>query len=294
MNKLDFGVWKTIIMSTNLWLMPTLAALLFWGVSGFAPKVAVSKMPPMEALVYQGLGVIVFVACLIVKNGLPQFDMQGALLGILTGVLVMTGQIFYIRALTQGPVSMISVLCALYPAPVILMAFVFLHEKISLMQAGGCVLALGAMAVLVSGGAKNQRGDKGWLLPGITAMLLWALWSFTPKIALQSLPPQDVLVYTGIGDLIVVSIVLAWMKEKVSFHKAGVFYAAIPSFFSTLATLAYFYAIDKGPVSVISVTTSLYPLVVILLARIFLHEKLAPEQIFAIATGLAAIILMVF
>ena len=65
-----------------------------------------------------------------------------------TGFLDSSANVFFTIASRQGSLSVVSVLTALYPLGTIILARIFLKEKIARSQMFGIVLALGASAVL--------------------------------------------------------------------------------------------------------------------------------------------------
>jgi drug/metabolite transporter (DMT)-like permease len=67
---------------------------------------------------------------------------------ILTGFLDSSANLFFTIASRQGSLSVVSVLTALYPLGTIILARIFLKEKIARSQMVGIALALGASAVL--------------------------------------------------------------------------------------------------------------------------------------------------
>jgi drug/metabolite transporter (DMT)-like permease len=67
---------------------------------------------------------------------------------IATGFLDSSANVFFTIASRQGSLSVVSVLTALYPLGTIILARIFLKEKIARSQMFGIILALGASAVL--------------------------------------------------------------------------------------------------------------------------------------------------
>jgi drug/metabolite transporter (DMT)-like permease len=65
-----------------------------------------------------------------------------------TGFLDSSANVFFTVASRQGSLSVVSVLTALYPLGTIILARIFLKEKIARSQMFGIVLALGASAIL--------------------------------------------------------------------------------------------------------------------------------------------------
>jgi drug/metabolite transporter (DMT)-like permease len=67
---------------------------------------------------------------------------------MLGGVLDVAGNVFYVLAARTGRLDVAAVLGALYPASTVLLAWMFLKEKISRLQVAGILLALAAIALL--------------------------------------------------------------------------------------------------------------------------------------------------
>lgn len=283
-------------MEFHYWLLPSFAALVFWGASSFAPKLAMLRLKPLEVLAYQAAGMILFALTLVLVRGVPQGDdPQAVLLAMGAGVAGMLGQICYIYALSRGKVSVVSVLCSLYPALVMLMAYFILGETIRVLQMAGCLLALASLAMMVDQGRKGatrEMSASGWIVPGLAAVVLWSIWAFLPKLSTGTVAPQDILVYVVAGDTAVLLFVLARLRFRVTISSAGFFYCLIPSYFSTAGALAYYYAISIGPVSVIAVLTALYPMVSVFLAYAILSERISRKQAGAIICALAAVAMM--
>jgi transporter family protein len=75
---------------------------------------------------------------------------KGVALGITTGLLGFLGALFFLLAVSAGPVSLIVSLTALYPVISILLAVFILQEPITLKQGLGISFALVAMLLVAS------------------------------------------------------------------------------------------------------------------------------------------------
>lgn len=133
------------------WIPSALAAFAFWGVWALLPKLAIRYIDPRSAIVYQAIGVaavaFILAASLSFK---PTWDWRGASFAVLTGMLGFTGAIFYLFALTRGPVGLIAVSTALYPGLTVLLAWLFLGEPVTPKQGVGLVFALIALVLFAT------------------------------------------------------------------------------------------------------------------------------------------------
>ncbi|MCF8038958.1 MAG: EamA family transporter [Desulfohalobiaceae bacterium] len=134
-----------------LWILNALIILVLWGLWAFLPKLATQYIDPKSALLFQCLGSLLLgILMLFMLNFKPQFHPKGFMYGTLTGIFGFGGMLFYLYAVSKGKVSTLSTITALYPALVIVLAFLILKEPISLKNAIGFVFALLAIVLLTT------------------------------------------------------------------------------------------------------------------------------------------------
>jgi transporter family protein len=133
---------------------------------------------------------------------------------------------------------------------------------------------------------------ENWLTTTIIALILYGLWGFFPKLAVDSINPGSALIYEVAGTIVVG--LLAWkiVGFRPEVHAKGIFYAVLTGVTGMLGTLFYFYSLRTGKVSVVVSLTALYPLITILLAHLFLREPVSGRQFLAMVLALAALILI--
>lgn len=133
------------------WILPTFGAFVVWGLWSFIPKITVRYISPKSAVVYEVLGgMLVALMVLYSVNFQPDMHPRGVALGIATGLLGFLGALFFLFAVSHGPVSLIVSVSALYPVISILLAIVILHEPITFKQGVGIIFALTAMFLVAS------------------------------------------------------------------------------------------------------------------------------------------------
>lgn len=134
--------------------------------------------------------------------------------------------------------------------------------------------------------------ESRWLLCALLATLSWGLWAFLPKIALQTLPPGDLIFYESFGNLIPAVAIFIFMRGRIRMNVPGIRLIILGSLAAFGSILAYLYALDQGKVAVVVTVTAMYPVVTILLAWAILKEKITPRQCAAIILALIAIYLL--
>ncbi len=98
---------------------------------------------PVTASRVSGVLVLGLVALLARQPAMPPREQWGIV--ILSGILDVTGNGFYALAARTGRLDVAAVLGALYPASTVLLAWIFLKEKISAIQAIGILCAFAAI-----------------------------------------------------------------------------------------------------------------------------------------------------
>jgi bacterial/archaeal transporter family protein len=133
------------------WLLPTLGALLFWGLWGFIPKLTTQFLAPSSAIVYEVVGgLLLGVVMLSRLQFQPEVHPHGIALAITTGMLGFLGAFCFLTAVSRGPVTLVATVSALYPVVSVLLAISFLHEALTLRQGAGVILALIAMILIAA------------------------------------------------------------------------------------------------------------------------------------------------
>ncbi len=130
----------------NGWFVFAVLALLLWGLWGFFPKLATNYIRPESVLVYEVVGsVAIGLLALYLVGFRPETQVNGVVYGVLTGVFLTLGSLFFLFAISKGKASVVVTMTALYPVVTILLAFLILREPITLRQGLGILLALVAM-----------------------------------------------------------------------------------------------------------------------------------------------------
>ncbi|MDR3569083.1 MAG: EamA family transporter [Syntrophobacteraceae bacterium] len=127
------------------WLLYSILALTAWGVWAFLPKVALGYIDPAAAFVFEALGGAVtgLLVMLLLRPRLAGAPIMGIVPAFCTGVLGYLGLLFFMYAVRgAAKISIVAPLTALYPIVTIVLALIFLDEKLNLVQCAGVILAL--------------------------------------------------------------------------------------------------------------------------------------------------------
>ena len=133
---------------------------------------------------------------------------------------------------------------------------------------------------------------RAWIFPATATIIFWGLFGFIPKITTRYIGPTSAIVYGAFAGVPVALIIMAIMRFQLDTEPRGVILAGITGVLGMLGALGYLVAVSRGPVSLISPITALYPVITILLAMVFLGETLVVRQWVGIGMALAAVLLI--
>ncbi len=145
-------------MTSAAWFLPSILAVILWGVSMFLPKLAVRRLPPFHMTIYSYsfflLGSIALQAFYGFQIG---FDLRGAALAMSVGIIGGIAQILYNVSLRVSSMTYSVVITSLYPAVATLLAFFILNEALTVRQIAGIVLGILSLILMVK--ASDKKTD---------------------------------------------------------------------------------------------------------------------------------------
>jgi drug/metabolite transporter (DMT)-like permease len=269
-----------------------LIACLGWGASSFLAGMKSRVMPVLTLLVFSSLAGLVMLLISVGVRGvsLPRDpNLFYAVLGGSAGV----GALYCLyRGLAVGAISIVvpvSALCVMLPV----IAGLIHGEVPHLIQALGMVAAVGG-GVLVSL-EKNTAARKKRLASGIVPALGAALGFGTFYVVMDLAGAVDPLWAALVSRITFFLFLLPSvffkrpsLKVKTS-HLPAVFAIGI---LDAIAAFSYTTATTKGMLSLVSVLSSLYPAVSVILAALILKERLRGSQFLGVILAIAGIALI--
>ncbi|MGQ4891407.1 MAG: EamA family transporter [Candidatus Njordarchaeia archaeon] len=278
-----------------------ISASLSWALAAVFYRKSMGKLlNPLITNVFRvPLAVLVLFLILVLSGNLGSFldtvsNVQLFLM-LIFGTIIMNifGDGFYLLSLRNIGVSYAYPLSYTYPILVAILALVLLNEELFLsLIVGALVGILGIW--LISSGGKESRVRKFSFSKGIVYAILASLsWSFgivLYKVLVEGLNP----IIVGTWKLILLflisspSLLLVKSSEEIELEKNAIKYALVGGVFGVGVGDWFFYiSMDNIGAAFSSALTTSSPLLSLLLAKIFLNEKITPKK----ATGTTLIII---
>lgn len=269
-----------------------LIACLNWGISGFLAGMKSRIMPVLTLLVFSSMASVAMFIIIMGARGVP-FPRDPRLLYAVMGGACGVGALYCLyRGLAVGAISVVvpvSSLCALVPVLTGLVIGEVLHP----IQVFGILFAIGG-GLMVSL-EKNIDADKkrfaSGILPALGAALGFGVFFVVMDLAGTVDPIWAAMISRASFFLFLLPAVLLkrpCLKVKTT-HLPAVFAIGI---LDGSAALAYTTATTKGLLSLVSVISSLYPTVSVILAAFILKERLRGLQFFGVALAIMGVTLI--
>lgn len=131
-----------------------------------------------------------------------------------------------------------------------------------------------------------------WLTLSLIAMMCWGVWSLLTKVAFDHFNWYQVLITTSLVSILTSLLLYFHFRPAFNIHSPGFFYAVFAGVASSIAVVAFYMALSRGKATIIVPLTALYPVVTIILSRLFLHERTTLLQSLGIALAIIAILLI--
>jgi transporter family protein len=266
--------------------------MLLWGGWGVISKPLSTTLSPWQVQCLSTLGLL---PVLVMLGASRQFRLgvnlgRGFWQACAAGVISSAANVACYQAMAGGgKAAAVLPFTSLYPLVTILLALVFLGERLNYVQWGGIGAALAALGFL------NVGADSTWLSPWLAVALvpiaLWGVSGFLQKLATSHASSE--LVTFGFLLGFVPAAVLIPMFRPFVWQLSGITWLLLPllGLFFSLGNLTLIVAYGSGGrASIVTPMTSLYSLVTIPLAVLLLHERISVREGVGIALALSAVV----
>jgi len=292
-------------------LLTGLGAALAWGTMDILSALTGRRIGSLR--VTAGIAVVgsvlLGIGAAVTGTGLP-VDMTTLALCALLGVIGAGAYLAYFTGLQIGPIAVVSGMVAAYGGLTVVLAVIIRGETLTLIQAAGAAIAtVGVIltGVAFDGGWRATRLAGPGVIFAIVAVVLFSLMAITTDIALETAGWLQVLLVSrlvtsviSVAAVVVLAIVARrrdpsltgeleiWRRRRVI--PILIFAGAL----DVLGLMSFAIGLETAPTWMVGLASSFGPAVTIIVAVVFLGERLKPIQwlgLVGIAVGMIAIAL---
>ncbi len=203
-------------------------------------------------------------------------DKKALLYGTGVGLLGAGGQILLFAALRDGPAYIVVPIASLYPMVTVVLAIVYLGEKLSRVSTVGISVAFVAI-VLLSVGEPHAGPVHGWkwLVFCLLTLFMWGFQAWLIKLSSGSLSEESLFFYMtcGAAVLIPAALLMTDFSQRINWHWQGPWLTALIQLPNAVAALLQIYAYREGKVAIVAPIIALYPIVTIVFS-LFVYRQL--------------------
>jgi drug/metabolite transporter (DMT)-like permease len=267
-----------------------LGASLTWGFSDFGAGVASRRLSTFVVAAGAQAAGLLLVAVVVLATGDAAPPARAVGWAVFAGAAGVAGLSAFYRALAVGTMGIVGPITAT-SAIVPLVFGLARGERPSLLQALGIALAiLGVVAASVERLPEGRRIGTGVGLAVVAAFMFGCSLVGLGRAAPHGLS-WAVLIMRMTGFPLMLTVAILAGTRSLPGRRAALPLAAI-GLSDAGATLLYGGASTRGLLSVVSVLASLYPIVIVVLGRVVLTERVARGQLAGVAVALAGVALI--
>ena len=273
------------------WLIYCFLTILCFGVWAVTFKLLQSQ--EVSAGQSQALCTVGIVPIMLVLAASPSWRMggrklRGSFWSFVAGVLVGVGNLAYFLAQDAGAKATTGVsLSMLYPAATVVLALLFLKERLQAVQALGIAASL--VAIYLLNVSESGEMFSAWMLYALAPIALWGVAGLIQKVATGDVA-AEVATFWFLTAFIPLGVAL-YFRERFDWNLSATSWFLVTLQGATyglgnLSLLAAFR--NGGQASIVARLSGLYPVVAIPLAILLFHENVGPREWAGIALAVAA------
>lgn len=279
-----------------MWIVFAFGSAFFAGITAILAKCGIRKTDSTVATAIRTIVVLAFswLMVLIAGSGgqIASIDEKTWLFLVLSGLATGASWLCYFKALQLGDINKVVPVDKSSVILTILLAFLFLNERVSPFSAAGVVLIAAGTFLMIEKKdvQKPKTGQKKrWLLYAAGSAVFASLTSILGKIGISG-------VESNLGTAIRTAIVLlmAWAMVLIT-HKTPslkaisrkeLLFICLSGIATGASWLCYYRALQEGPASVVVPVDKLSILVTVTFSYFVFHERLSKKS----GAGLALIV----
>ncbi len=253
-----------------------LAAALLYGSSDFAGGAAARRFGELRVTLVGSVVATAGIWAVLLVVGGPGPSARAVGWGLAAGVAGDIGTLVLYRGLARGQMSVVGPVSAVGAAVVPVIVGVALGEHPGMLGLAGVLISLPAIALVAGSGSIRGKLGAG-LGEGLVAGVLFGILFIGLAQAGKGSGLWPVAFEQSSTLVVTLAIALKSRQPlRIPVREAGL--TAFAGASGLAAAVSYFYATHFSMLAVAAVLVSLYPVVTVLLARVLLHERLAPPS----------------
>ncbi len=284
-----------------MWLFMAILSAIFAGLTAILAKCGIRKTDSDLATALRTVVVLVFSWVMVLVDGsiaqIGNIGMESLVFLVLSGLATGASWICYFKALGMGDVNKVVPIDKSSTILTVLLAILCFQEtaNLAVKLIGTTLLAAGIFLMIEKKQVDDKAQSKGWMLYAVLAAVFAALTSILAKVGITGVPSN---LATAIRTAVV--LVMAWIIVLSRNKQAGLktldkrefLFISLSGVATGGSWLCYYYAIQKGVVSVVVPIDKMSILVAVGFSYFVFKEKLTKKAMLGLGLMLAGTLAM--
>ena len=286
-----------------IWMTAAALSALFAGLTSILAKCAIKKTDSDVAVAVRTIVVLAFAWVMVFvvgsQNTIGAIGGRSLLFLLLSGLATGASWICYFKALAMGDINKVVPIDKSSTILTVLLAIVCFGEvsNLAIKLVATAILAVGIFLMVEKKQGARQAEGKSWMVYAILSAVFAALTSILAKVGISGVESNlGTAIRTGVVLVLSWGIVFARKKHKMlpSVDKKELFFICLSGLATGASWLCYYYAIQKGVVSIVVPIDKLSILVTVLFSFVVFKEKLSKKAFLGLCLMVAGTLLMAF
>jgi drug/metabolite transporter (DMT)-like permease len=264
-------------------------ASVSWGLMDFLIKILLKNSKPVKTLLYiQAIGLIPIILY-GTYIGIPLLSIEMLLLAIGSGILMTFGYLMFFKGIKIGNISIVAPVSSTNGFIVFLAGILIYSEFLSSTAIIGAITII-IGTILASFKGKNLKIEKG-AKEAIIAAFGWALAFIILKPVITAHGEIIPILFMRLAGTI---FIFGWSKIKSIEIKipSNLKFISLIAMIDVIGFLAYSTAITTSYISIVNPIVASYPATTLILAYLFLKERVSKSQKLGIALILLGLVMI--
>lgn len=268
-----------------MWLAAAVFSAVFAGITSILAKCGIKKTDSDVATAIRTLVVLLFSWLMVFIVGsertIADIGLKSVVFLILSGIATGASWICYFKALSMGDVNKVVPIDKSSTVISVLLAIIFLGETDHLAAKLMGTALLGTGIILMQEKKQSELSkSRKWIIYAVLSAVFAALTSILAKVGITGVESNlGTAIRTGV--VLVMAWVIVFAKEKQTklkkLDRKELLFIALSGLATGASWLCYYYAVQKGEVSIVVPIDKMSIVVTVALSYIVFKEKLSKK-----------------
>lgn len=286
-----------------MWIIAAIFSAVFAGLTSILAKCGIRKTDSDLATALRTIVVLAFSWIMVFVVGsygtITEISEKSLIFLILSGLATGASWICYFKALSVGDINKVVPIDKSSTVLTVLLAIICFGESSNLVikLIATAILGIGIFLMVEKKQGEQKSGHKSWMIYAVLSAVFAALTSILAKVGISGVESNlGTAIRTGVVLVMAWIIVFAKGKQREikKIDKKELLFISLSGLATGASWLCYYYAIQKGIVSVVVPIDKLSIVVTVAFSYFVFKEKLSKKAFIGLCLMVAGTLLMAF